>query len=289
MGFDTNGVRFLLEAKHAQVNFEQCVMLGRQEMHVTLNELQRIFDKQGLTLSPLQAQRLLDNPVGGRPGFAESFLNYLGGQNIFSIDYSDFENATHICDLNTAVPDELIGACDCVIDGGTLEHVFNFPMAVRNSQRLVKPGGHFLSITPCNNFMGHGFYQFSPELFFRIFSGRTGFELQRLFIAEDRKFAKWYWVEDPNQIGQRVTLTNKQPTYLLVQARRIEPKELADIMPQQSDYERRWRQHATDETAVQNDQAWYTTIKRIMPRGIRKRIKRIITPTFSRPKYKEYK
>lgn len=289
MGLDTNGVRFLLEAKHSHVNFEQCVMLGRQEMHVTPKELKRIFDQQGLTLSPPQLKDMLDNPVGGGSGFAESFLNYLGGQRIFSIDYSAFENATHICDLNVDVPDDLIGACDCVIDGGTLEHVFNFPTAMRNSLRLVKPGGHFLGITPCNNFMGHGFYQFSPELFFRIFTERAGFELQRLFITEDRKFAKWYWVEDPNRVGQRVRLTNQRPTYLLVQAKRIELKELTDITLQQSDYERRWQHGPEDKAAAQNGRAWHKTIKGLLPRDIRKKIKRIFSPTFPQPFYREYK
>ena len=38
---------------------------------------------------------------------------------------------------------------------------------------------HFVRITPANNFFGHGFYQFTPELFFRIFSAANGFEVER--------------------------------------------------------------------------------------------------------------
>ena len=56
---------------------------------------------------------------------------------------------------------------DLVFDGGTLEHVFNFSTALKNCMHMVKPHGRFVSVTLPNNWCGHGFYQFSPELFFR--------------------------------------------------------------------------------------------------------------------------
>ena len=62
-----------------------------------------------------------------------------------------------------------------VIDGGCLEHIFNFPVAIKNCMEMLQEGGHFIGITPANNLMGHGFYQFSPELYFRIFSKENGF------------------------------------------------------------------------------------------------------------------
>ena len=57
-----------------------------------------------------------------------------------------------------------------MIDSGSLEHVFNISQALRNCLEMVESGGHFISIGPANNAMGHGFYQFSPELYFRILS-----------------------------------------------------------------------------------------------------------------------
>jgi hypothetical protein len=36
------------------------------------------------------------------------------------------------------------------------------------------------AVTPANNQMGHGFYQFSPELFFRVFSQENGYLLRAL-------------------------------------------------------------------------------------------------------------
>jgi 2-polyprenyl-3-methyl-5-hydroxy-6-metoxy-1,4-benzoquinol methylase len=57
-----------------------------------------------------------------------------------------------------------------VFDGGTLEHIFDYPTAIKNCMKMVKPGGHLLLTTPANNWFGHGFYQFSPELFYSFVS-----------------------------------------------------------------------------------------------------------------------
>ena len=66
---------------------------------------------------------------------------------------------------------ERAGQFDVVYDGGTLEHVFNFPVALRNAMELLRPGGRLFTIHTCaNNLCGHGFYQFSRELFYRTLS-----------------------------------------------------------------------------------------------------------------------
>lgn len=70
--------------------------------------------------------------------------------------------------MNREIPGDFIEKYSMVLDGGSLEHVFNFPVAVRNCMQMLQVGGHYLAITPANNFMGHGFYQFSPELYFSI-------------------------------------------------------------------------------------------------------------------------
>jgi hypothetical protein len=49
---------------------------------------------------------------------------------------------------------------------------FNFPVALANAMKMAKIGGHFAARTPANNQCGHGFYQFSPGLFYRIIGAR---------------------------------------------------------------------------------------------------------------------
>lgn len=75
------------------------------------------------------------------------------------------------------LPERLYNAYDTVIDGGTIEHVFNVPEALKTSMRLVAPGGRFIALSIANNYCGHGLYQLSPELFYRVFSPENGFRV----------------------------------------------------------------------------------------------------------------
>ena len=63
------------------------------------------------------------------PTYQEPLLKLLGVVDLTVIDYSSFEGANYIHDLNYPVSANLSGRFDLVIDGGTLEHIFNLPMA----------------------------------------------------------------------------------------------------------------------------------------------------------------
>ena len=90
-----------------------------------------------------------------------------------------------------------------VVDGGTLEHVFDYPTALRNAMRMVRVGGHLILNAPVNNFPGHGFYQISPELFFRVLSPQFGFRvhdavLMELYHPLHRWFRTRSWCSGPS-------------------------------------------------------------------------------------------
>jgi hypothetical protein len=238
MGIDANGARFLLDASQNGVDFGRCATLGRQEMHLSTRQLEKVFQRFSVTLREGEADSILAN--NGCYGYCESFLTRCGAKQITSFDNSSYEGATVIHDFNAPLPVEYEDRFSCLIDSGTLEHVFDFPSALRNCMKMVEPGGHFLSITPCNNFMGHGFYQFSPELFYGVLAEKNGYSLERMFIFESRPDAQWYRVAAPTEIGGRVELRNSAMTYLLIQAKRTGKTVPSDITPQQSDYIPMW-------------------------------------------------
>jgi 2-polyprenyl-3-methyl-5-hydroxy-6-metoxy-1,4-benzoquinol methylase len=66
--------------------------------------------------------------------------------------------------MNKPLPKTLHNKYDTVIDSGTLEHIFKAPEALEYCLLLCKPGGQILHMLPSNNWCGHGFWQFSPEL-----------------------------------------------------------------------------------------------------------------------------
>lgn len=227
MGFDINGVRFLLTARSAGVNFERTAMIGRQRMHLFPQTLAGLLENSGYPDAASNAEALIKEANG----FAEPFLRVLGAESISSFDVSAYEYATDIHDMNEPILTEYKEKYSVVIDGGSLEHVFNFPVAIKNCMDMVETGGHYLGITPANNFMGHGFYQFSPELFFRIFSEVNGFHVDHISIFEDVPGAQWVQLTDPDILGKRVEMVNNKPAYLLVQARKTANKQVFATPP----------------------------------------------------------
>jgi len=208
---DATGQRLLEACARRGVDFSRTLMLGRQQ--------------------------LVDGP------YSEPFFRSLGATSVDSIDASDFEGATIIADLNRPLPQDLRRRFSVVFDSGTLEHVFDIASALRSCLDLVELGGHYIASSPANNWPGHAFYQFSPELVFRTLSPETGFRMRAAFVVEWRRNQRWYSIPDPQAVGVRVQWTNRFRTELRVVARRTELLDLSQFVPQQSDYVRRWAAH----------------------------------------------
>jgi SAM-dependent methyltransferase len=237
MGLDINGTRFLLYAKTQGVCFAKTAMIGRLELLLDANSLRRNLTDFDYLVRMDEVEALLKE----NNGYAEPFLEMLGATEICSFDAADYENATYIHDFNLPIDESLKNRFTLVLDGGSLEHIFNFPIAIKNCMEMVKVGGHFLCTTPANNFLGHGFYQFSPDLFFRMFNAMNGFKLERMILYEESLRARWYEVTDPEAIKQRITLVNTRPTYLLIIANKVESVPIFATNPQQSDYATLWK------------------------------------------------
>jgi SAM-dependent methyltransferase len=240
MGFDVQCVKFLLNARHQGVRFTRTAILGRQELFIEPAWLRRILRAFGLDGSEAAARRILAEG----DGFAEPLLRLLGAEQICSVDASSYEGASIVHDMNLPIPSRLKAAFSVVIDAGTLEHIFDFPTAIRNCMEMVEERGHLLLVTPANNFLGHGFYQFSPELFFRVLSPENGFSIGKVIACEVDPTALWYQVLDPARAGRRVELTTSRPAYLLVEARKTHQVPVLTVAPQQSDYTALWREAA---------------------------------------------
>jgi hypothetical protein len=106
---------------------------------------------------------------------------------------------------------------------------------------MVKVGGSLLLFTPSNNQLGHGFYQFSPELFYNILSESNGFQVNNMVAIELSPAHRHYKVSNPSDIRARVTLTNSWPVILFVQAERVKKVPLFTQTPQQTDYQAAWK------------------------------------------------
>jgi hypothetical protein len=245
MGITKNCAKFLTYATTKGVSFSDTIMLGRQELFVTPFEFNTYLSQFNISYNEI--------PKSFEGQFAEQLFRALGARVIDSMDISTFEKATVIHDLNLAIPEMLRRKYTVVFDGGTLEHVFNFPQAIKNCMDMLQVNGHFISITPTNNQCGHGFYQFSPELFFSLFEAKHGFKTKMIAVGVDTPntgFREWYEVVSPHVAKRRVTLSNSLPTYLMIIAQKVEDTEKINLQPMQSDYQLIWEVYDSIENDV---------------------------------------
>lgn len=233
MGLDVNALRFLVDAKRSGINLGDTITIGRLHINVYPRKVAQLFKKHGIP-----SESILANPLE----FSEPCFQALGAKSISSLDASDYEGATFVHDLNQPLPSNLKERFDTVFDGGTLEHVFNFPQAVRNCMEMLRVGGRFYIHTCANNACGHGFYQLSPELFYRVFSPENGFEVERMVVHMIGPYNRWYEVEDPNKVRSRVELISFVPINIMVRAQRTAVVPIFQRMPQQSDYVVMWNE-----------------------------------------------
>jgi hypothetical protein len=237
MGIEQHALHFLASSQKAGVSLKKSVTLGRQDLLLRPNHIKHIFNQYNIPISSEEIEHILN----GENYFADLLFRKMGAEVIDSIDHTAFEGATIVHDMNQPMPVELKNSYSLVFDGGTLEHVFNFPQAIKNCMEMVQVGGHFLSVCPCDNMMGHGFYQFSPELFFRVFCEENGFVVESMFIHAAWQPGKWLKVADPDQIRQRVGCSSIDPMHIFLRARKVKDVPVFKTTPYQSDYASSWK------------------------------------------------
>ncbi|HZL37728.1 MAG TPA: hypothetical protein VFC78_20595 [Tepidisphaeraceae bacterium] len=236
MGLNWHGVKFLAQARRQGADFTRTITIGRLNQNVSNPKVRQILERNGI------AHTLTDQDVLAGQAYAEPIFRQLGAKVVDSMDATNYEQATVVADLNHPIPDELHGKYDLVYDGGTIEHVFNVPQALKNIMSLAKVGGNVVIQTMANNWFGHGFYQFSPELFYRVFSPDNGFRVVKCVIHGSYELAQWYDVPDPKEVRGRIELANSwHGVMLAIHARREAIVPIFEKTPQQSDYAAAWK------------------------------------------------
>jgi hypothetical protein len=237
MAINQHTAAFLGKACQQGVDFGSTLMIGRQQAAYTPRLLRTALRESGMCVGAEQATAIVED--GG--GYCEPLFQRLGANVVDSLDASDYEHATFVHDLNRPPPEQLRGKYSAVIDGGTLEHVFNFPVALAGCLDCVALGGHYLAVTPMNNWAGHGFYQFSPELYFRVLGEENGFTIRCMLWRAQSPLARWYRVADPDSLRRRVERIGVGRVLLYVVARRTALRDVLADSPQQSDYVPLWQ------------------------------------------------
>lgn len=229
MGIDYTGCEAILHSLK-YVNKKKAVTLGRQEIHMPSSTIEHCLRKYNLSMHKQFS------------GFCEPFLKELGFETVDSIDNSAFEGATIIHNMNKPIP--YMQPYDFILDGGTIEHIFNTPQVCENIINLLNVGGVYLSITPNNNFSGHGIYQFSPEFYLSAFSEEYGMNVLELYLAKVGTGIE-EWINVNSYQGGRNTSSfhTNDEVYIIAIIQKVstERKSLIYQSPNQYSYELDWK------------------------------------------------
>lgn len=231
MGIDVHGLRTLqYAARRAELG--NVATMGRQSVHI----------------EPDALQRLLPGTAGRAYGpHCEALLvEQLGARSVTSFDASAYEGADVIHDMNRPLAHGR--TFDTVVDLGTLEHIFDVAVALRNIAGLCRVGGQIVHALPANNYNGHGFWQFSPELFFSLYSAANGFGETEVYIASLDDEAHWWRAAVPAG-GVRVEYTSASRSYVIAFTRKLAAETGQNV--QQSDYLANWQGEVAAPLAVQ--------------------------------------
>jgi hypothetical protein len=236
VGMDYHGLQLLRFAtKHAPLG--RVATIGRQELALD----NKICSLTGIG-AEYKREKYCDNLL----------LQHFAATSVDSWDYSDYEGASRIADMNKPLNGKA-STYDTVIDCGSLEHVYNAPQALLNVSELCSQGGQILHVLPANNYCGHGFWQFSPELFFSLYCEANGYSETRVFLANVYRTDIWYEVMKPEH-GQRANVISFTPTFVL--CRTVKAQKQRHESVQQSDYLHAWQKNGATQSPVRVRPVW---------------------------------
>jgi hypothetical protein len=209
------------------------LQLGRQTVYLkssqSLSVLKEFGIKPSVDLSPNSQSNINDITL----------FKSLGFDVVESVDFSDYEKPTHTHDFNLPIPENFHEKYDAIYDGGTTEHIFDFPQCLKNIYKMLKRGGVIMHASPANNYVDHGFYSFSPTVFYDYYTA-NGFEILKSCIFEVKPSANKCVVYeyDPQRLS---SLPRDGFGELLVWfvARKVDGS-TCDGIPQQGAYLKTW-------------------------------------------------
>jgi len=161
-----------------------------------------IKDKDVLTLGVLYQSKEISRDLRNmglgnvmaspKKSFSKNYLGQtLHAKSVSSMDVDNYQGAEIIANLNKEINKELVEKFDTIIDSGTLEHLSNFPTALKNIMKMLRVNGTYHSLLPVNNWVDHGFFQFSPTFFIDLCKHNSHIQPEKFFYGTHKYFVNY--------------------------------------------------------------------------------------------------
>jgi hypothetical protein len=234
------------------------LFIGRQATYFTPAGLAAQLRSYGHVVDP-GAIEIDRTTVHRLPGYGEivtdrSIFHALGIDSVRALDVSPYEGAEVVHDLNRPLPDNLKAIADFIVDGSTLDNVFDPAMTLRNYAHLLRPGGRLVAVNALNMRDG-AFTICSPDWFLDYFV-ENGFSDCKVYVCAG--FAgsyNSYWL-DTGYIASQKPSRLVFPTmwwgyYTLVFAEKG-PASTTECVPTQQTYRsaEEWTRYAAQLSAI---------------------------------------
>jgi len=185
VGISKGLAKLLLDESNSTPFSGKLLLLGKSDIYFTNKDLYKIARQFNTKLKEEKIKYSLKKQFSVKNYISDDyFFKCLGFSEVSSLDYSDFESADIIFDLNNEnIPKKLENSFDMIIDAGTTEHVFNIPNVLKNLYKMLQVGGRIIHCSPSSNHIDHGFYMFSPTLFWDYYSANK-FHINNCFVIK---------------------------------------------------------------------------------------------------------
>ena len=246
MGIAKGAACLLYELKRDHPIGGTILQLGKQSLYVEADQLPGIAQRFGFTAD-------ISNVSFDETGeYVEStyndivFFQKLGFQQVLSLDVNDYEGASIVHDMNEPISASLSNKFNFVYDGGTLEHIFDLPQCLRNIHALLKVDGLVAHAQVSHNHLDHGFYMFSPTLFWDYYHA-NGYRILKSYLFEYETEHTAYTANDWLIYDYKPTDIlhigdggwGRKPVGIWFVAQKLEHS-TCDVIPQQGAYMNTW-------------------------------------------------
>lgn len=242
----TNSVFDFLQSNSKLITKKNILMIWRQSNYLTQNYIKQYFNTTKVD------------------SHSEFIWKYFKCNKIESVDFSDYEKPTFTHDMNVKIDNKYHNTFDVIYDGWSTEHVFNVPIAFSNYMSMLKKWGTYIWVLPWNNLCNHGFYQFSPDFFYRLFSLENWFKT-KVFVKIKNK---WYLIKDlkdfPYPVHFNLSFWKKEANLFIVAKKINNNKKI--FTPYQTIYSSHlWE----DKVSIKNKNTIFNVLNKITPEFIK--------------------
>ncbi len=232
-----------LKKKYPKLFLNQTLTISQQAVYANEKEFLNILKKNQIEIKKISSKFDKKNKI---PDWfntkyenninSQYLFTMLGSKSVLASDASKYENPDLIINLNKKLSRNLHNKFENIVDIGTLEHIFDTKTTLENYVKMLKKGGYLLIAVPSSNMIDHGFYCFSPTLFFDYFS-LNGFDILSSYLRESSPFIYEYKskIYEYKNLGMEIPfLSDRAVEFIILMKKKKNVKKL--IVPNQSVY-----------------------------------------------------